>query len=108
MIRAYWLQVKAFYRTMWLQLFATDRDLDGPLRDFIMSKGFVWQMGDAHMWLLRSVWTVVRNTFQVLFCYVAMALICLLLLCAPAMIIAVFPFFAYNRLRRLKREAARL
>lgn len=107
-VKNYWIQIKSFYRHMWMLTFSRDRNLSGSLKDFQTNRGFIWQMLDVHLWVLRTIWMFIRNLFQLLFCYVAAAIILFVFLIAPLIILIAFPVFSYKRHQRLRREGAAL
>lgn len=105
---AYVRQVKTFYRTMWRNLFARERNLDGRLQDFVMKPGFLWEFIDMHKWFLMALFRVPMMFLQLAFGYLAAVVVTLLIFIAPLLIIALFPVFTFNRYRRIKKEGREL
>ena len=107
-IAQYWKQIKTFYRDVYQNLFAKERNTMGTIGDFQMKRGFVWDFGRMHMLLVMAIVRVPLTIAQIAFGYVAMFLICVLLITGPLWILMLFPFFTVNRWRRLRKEAKNL
>lgn len=105
---AYWGQIKGFYRQIYIQLFAKNRELDGDLNYFVMKPGFFWEMAQMHWLLVRMVGRFILGVFQLVFGYLMMTLICIMLIAAPLLILLFFPVFTFNRRKRLKNEGRAL
>ena len=105
---AYSRQIKAFYRTMWQNLFARERNLDGRLQDYVMKPGFLWEFIDMHTWFLIAFLRVPMMFLQLAFGYFAAVVVLLLVLVAPLIILVAFPIFTIQRYRRIKREGQQL
>ncbi|RLA60686.1 MAG: hypothetical protein DRQ89_12440 [Epsilonproteobacteria bacterium] len=101
-------QVAAFYRQLWRGLFARERVIDGPLRDFVPKPGFFWEFLAMHKWFVISILRVPMILLQLVFGYFALLIICGLVLIAPLVIIVVFPIFVWQRRKRLKVEGSEL
>ncbi|PNV83833.1 MAG: hypothetical protein C0610_16780 [Desulfobacteraceae bacterium] len=105
---AYRRQVKAFYVTMWRNLFAPKRNLDGNLQSFILKPGFFWEFLDMHRWFFLAVARLPMLLLQLAFGYLALVVVMLLVFIAPVVIILAFPIFTFKRYRRIKREGQQL
>jgi hypothetical protein len=105
---AYSRQIKAFYRTMWQNLFARERNLDGALRDYVMKPGFFWEFLQMHKWFLIAFFRVPMMLLQLAFGYVAAVVVLAIVFFAPLIILLMFPIFTLQRYRRIKREGRQL
>jgi len=104
----YWGQIRSFYRSVWMSLFARERNLDGPLARFNMKEGFFWELMEMHVWLVRLVGRFFLTLFHILFAYLSLILIAAIMLVAPVFILLLFPLFVWKRRRNLKARGAAL
>lgn len=101
---AYWEQIKDFYRTVGKAVFARRRNLDGPLGDFVMRKGYLWEFLDLHIWLVKLIGRFFFTLANLIIGYGVMLIICVLLTISPLLILLVSPIFTYHRFKQLKEK----
>lgn len=106
--KVYWGQIRAFYRGMNQHLFYRQRNLDGPLRDFVMKPGVFWELLRMHGWVVVAAWRTVLNIGNLLAAYVAFVLCLVIYLFAPVIIVVAAPFSFWNQSRRVRRRGAAL
>lgn len=99
---AYWQQVLIFYRTLWVLVFKKERELDGPLAEYVMKPGFFWEVLEMHRWLLISVFKIPVQVLMLALSYVAFAFLLGLFAVAPVIVLAIFPVFMVKNYKEIK------
>lgn len=106
--RMYWSALCAGARQIRASLFARERNLDGPLDEFVMKPGYFWQWLGYHKQILLHLLILPLLLLQLLFGYVGLLAILVALLLLPVVALIIYPIFAYRAMRRLKKLSEQL
>ena len=106
--KAYWQQVKALYKQLWILMFAKERNLEGKLSDFVMRPGFLWQLLMLHWYMLVAIGRFITAIFSLLLGYLTFFVMIIVFILLPAILFFLFPIFSFKRYRHIKAQAGRL
>lgn len=102
--KAYWQQVTALYKQLWQLTFQKQRNLEGPLSDFVPGPGLFWQLVQLHWFALVAIGRLLSASVAIVLGYATFLLLMLFFLVLPGLLALIFPIFTVNRYRKLRKK----